>query len=137
MGALVGALTASGLSPRVLANTVRREVIEGRPFADYGIPHVALTRAKSARSMLAWLSGETMIEELPSDSVSVSADLVSAEMIVHRSGSVVNAVGASMSLPGLAPPVRDGAPSAGRRWRLNNLPVETVVTRSEGTRYRG
>jgi predicted acylesterase/phospholipase RssA len=76
------------------------------------------------------LLGPALIEELAHDYFCVTADLVSAEAVVHRSGSLVIAVGASMSLPGLAPPLRDGQRILVDGGVLDNLPVETM-TRAE------
>jgi predicted acylesterase/phospholipase RssA len=59
-------------------------------------------------------------------------DLVAAEEVVHRRGRIAEAVGRSMSLPGVAPPIR-----ADRRLHvdggvLNNLPVDVMATDGEG-----
>ena len=132
MGALVGALAASGLSPHAVEATLRRELVERKPFADYGLPRVALIRAKRARSLLDRLFGTTAIEELSRDFFCMSADLVSARSIAHRRGSLVTAVGASMSLPGLAPPIRDGDRLLVDGGVLDNLPVEVMASTQEG-----
>ncbi len=132
MGALVGALAASGMSPRAIETTLRRELVERKPFADYAIPRVALIRAKRARSLLDRLFGDISVEELPRDFFCVSADLTSAETVVHRRGSLVTAVGASMSLPGLAPPIRDGDRLLVDGGVLDNLPIEIMAATTEG-----
>ena len=70
------------------------------PFNDYTIPRVALIRSRKAARMLDRLFGELTIEELAKPLFTVSADLVSSRLVVHRRGSVIEAVGASMSIPG-------------------------------------
>jgi predicted acylesterase/phospholipase RssA len=62
----------------------------------------------------------------------MSSDLVSAEPVAHRRGPVVEAVGASMSLPGVAPPVRVGERLLVDGGVLDNLPVQTMVSTDEG-----
>ena len=62
----------------------------------------------------------------------MSADLVAAGTVVHRRGPVVVGVGASMSLPGLAPPVIDGDRVLVDGGVLDNLPIETMVAADEG-----
>ena len=57
---------------------------------------------------------------------------MAAEPVVHRSGSLVVAVGASMSLPGLAPPLRDGPRILVDGGVLDNLPVETMMRAEAG-----
>ncbi len=132
MGALVGALSASGRSPRAVERSLHRELVERKPFADYAIPRVALIRAKRARALLERLFANIAVEELARDFFCLSADLVSAESVVHRNGSLVTAVGASMSLPGLAPPIRDGDRLLVDGGVLDNLPIEIMAATGEG-----
>jgi NTE family protein len=132
IGALVGALAAQGRSPASIGRMLRRELVDRRPFADYGIPRVALIRARRAREMLDALFGSTRIEDLPFDFFCISADLVSADAVVHRTGPLTEAVGASMSLPGLAPPVRLDERILVDGGVLDNLPVEEMVASGEG-----
>jgi predicted acylesterase/phospholipase RssA len=132
MGALVSGLAACGQSPREVTIHLRDHIVRRNPFRDYGVPTVALIRARRARTMLERLFGHRQIEELPRDFFCVSADLVSAEAVVHRTGPVVAAVGASMSLPGIAPPVRDGERLLVDGGVLDNLPVATMIAADEG-----
>jgi predicted acylesterase/phospholipase RssA/CRP-like cAMP-binding protein len=132
MGALVGALAASGRSPDALRGLLRRELGERKPFTDYAIPRVSLIRANRARSMLERFFRQQTIEELSRSFFCVSADLLSADTVIHREGPLVGAVGASMSLPGIAPPVRDGNRLLVDGGVLNNLPVEVMVAEHEG-----
>ena len=132
MGSLIGALAARERSPAQIAMHLRRELVDRRPFADYGIPRISLIRARRARVMLDRLLGPGNIEELAHDFFCVSADLVSAEPVIHRSGPLVIAVGASMSLPGLAPPMRDGPRILVDGGVLDNLPIETMLRAESG-----
>src|SRR4029079_16541808 len=132
MGSLVGALAARQLSPAQISMSLRRELVDRKPFSDYGLPRVSLIRANRARAMLERLFGAAQIEELPHDYFCVSADLGAAEPVVHRSGSLVIAVGASMSLPGLAPPLRDGPRILVDGGVLDNLPVRTMLEAEAG-----
>jgi NTE family protein len=132
MGALVGALAARAYTPRQIAHNLHHELVDRRPFADYGVPRVSLIRARRARAMLERLLGGAQIEDLANDFFCVSADLVAAEPVVHRTGSLVAAVGASMSLPGLAPPLRDGPRILVDGGVLENLPVETMLHAEAG-----
>ena len=82
--------------------------------------------------MLDRLFGGLTIEELAKPLFTVSADLLSSRLVIHRRGSVIEAVGASMSIPGLAPPL----PHSGRLLVdggvLNNLPVDAMADAAEG-----
>jgi predicted acylesterase/phospholipase RssA len=41
MGSLVGALAARELSPAQIASSLRRELVDRRPFSDYGVPRIS------------------------------------------------------------------------------------------------
>ena len=82
--------------------------------------------------MLERTCGASRIEELAYNYFCISADLASATPVVHRRGPLARAVGASMSLPGLAPPVRDGDRLLVDGGVLDNLPVEVMVDADEG-----
>ena len=132
MGALVGALFAGGLSPEEIEKKLRAEFVERNPIGDYTLPVAALVRGRRASAMLVRLFGDLRIEELPLEFFCVSCDLVTSELVVHRSGPVYEAVGASICLPGIAPPLSVGDRLLVDGGVLNNLPVETMAGRGEG-----
>jgi NTE family protein len=70
---------------------------------------------------------------LPRDFFCVSSDLISGEQIVHRVGDLAYAVSASMCLPVMVPPVADGDRFLIDGGALNNLPVDEMASRSEGS----
>jgi predicted acylesterase/phospholipase RssA len=132
MGAFIAAMAAAGWGAEAIRDRCHEELVRRSPFNDYTLPRVALIRSRKAARMLERLFGEMTIEELVKPLFTVSADLVSSRLVVHRRGSVVEAVGASMSIPGLTPPV----PRAGRLLVdggvLNNLPVDAMADTAEG-----
>lgn len=132
MGAFVAALLAQRIGVDEMTRMCRTELVTGRPFNDYTAPRVALLRGRKARAMLRRVCGDVNIEELPLDYFAVSADLVSAEVVVHRRGLCVAAVAASMSLPGLAPPIWQAGRLLVDGGVLQNLPVAAMVERDEG-----
>jgi NTE family protein len=132
MGAFVSAMVALGWTPERMLETCRVEVAQRAPFSDYTLPRYALIRARRAESMLRRVFGDVAVEELPRPLFTVSADLLSGQMVVHRDGSVVEAVGASMAIPGLAPPVSHGAQLLIDGGVLNNLPIDLMVADEAG-----
>ena len=78
------------------------------------------------------LFGELTIEELARPLFTVSADLLSSRLVVHRRGSLIEAVGASMSIPGLAPPLSRSGRLLVDGGVLNNLPVDAMADTDEG-----
>jgi NTE family protein len=132
MGSLIAAMAAAGWSPQTIRDRCHDELVRRSPFNDYTIPRVALIRSRKAGRMFDRLFGELTIEELAKPLFTVSADLLSSRLVIHRRGSVIEAVGASMSIPGLAPPL----PRSGRLLVdggvLNNLPVDAMADAGEG-----
>lgn len=132
MGAFVSALFATGASAQDVRDVLHRELARARPFADYTIPRNALIRSHRGNRMFRRVFGDLTVEELPYDWFGVTSDLLTAQTVVHGRGPVRHVVGASMSLPGLAPPM----PWAGRLLVdggvLNNLPVDVMAAREEG-----
>jgi NTE family protein len=132
MGAMLGALLASGLSPREIRDVCQAEMVEQNPFNDYTLPVVALIRRGKATAMVRRMFGEKLVEELPLGYFSVSADLIAGELVVHSRGSVFVAVGASINIPGISPPLPDDGRLLVDGGVLNNLPVDVMAATGEG-----
>ena len=132
MGAFVGAMAALGWSPEAMIETCHRELSRRAPFSDYTFPRHALIRARRAASMLNRVFGDAALEQLAWPLFTVSADLLSSRMVVHRTGSVIEAVGSSMAIPGLAPPVLRRSELLVDGGVLNNLPIDVMVGAEQG-----
>jgi NTE family protein len=131
-GAFIGALLAMGCSPEEMIAICREELVRRNPFNDYTVPRRALLRGKKGEQALRRLFGATRIEELPLDYFCVTADLLTAETVVHRRGTIVDGVRASMSVPGIGPPVPRGERLLVDGGVLNNLPVDVMAADEEG-----
>lgn len=132
MGALIAAMAAAGWGADEIRARCDVELVRRSPFNDYTLPRVALIRSRKAARMLERLFEGLTIEELPKPLVTVSADLLSSTVVEHRRGSVIEAVGASMSIPGLAPPLARGGQLLVDGGVLNNLPVDALAGAREG-----
>jgi NTE family protein len=132
MGAIVGGLYASGRDPEEIARLLHAEFVERNPLNDYTLPLAALVRGRKATAMLERLFGDRRIEELEREYFCVSCDLVTSELVVHRRGPLAEAVSASASLPGIAPPLSAGERLLVDGGVLNNLPVEAMAARGDG-----
>ena len=132
MGAFVSAMVAVGWTTEEMLEICRDEVMRRAPFSDYTVPRHSLIRARRAEAMLRRVFGDVSVEELGRPMFTVSADLLSARMVVHREGPLVEAVGSSMAIPGLAPPVSYGAQLLIDGGVLNNLPVDVMVAHEPG-----
>ena len=132
MGSFIAAMAAAGWRPQEIRDRCHEELVRRSPFNDYTLPRVALIRSRKAGRMLERLFGELAIEELAKPLFTVSADLLSSRLVVHRRGSLVEAVGASMSIPGLVPPLPRGGRLLVDGGVLNNLPVDAMAETDEG-----
>jgi NTE family protein len=132
MGAFIGAMLAAGRDSDSIRRTCEAELLRRNPLGDYTIPVRSLVRGRRGLDMLARVFGSVRFEELERALFTVSCDLISGELVVDRRGRVADAVAASMSLPGVLPPVpRDGRLLVDGGV-LNNLPVREMAVAGEG-----
>ena len=121
-GALAAATFALGLDARDCTAAARKHVAETRPVSDYTIPAIALTRGRRVDRLIEGFFGSnTLIEHLPREFFSVSTDIITGDQVIHRRGLLWIAVRASISIPGLLPPVQT-ARAAPRRRRTDEHP---------------
>ena len=132
MGAFIAAMAALGLDAGQIRDRCHEELVRRTPFNDWTLPRVALIRSRKAARMLERVFGELQVEELPRQLFTVSADLLSSRTVVHRRGTLLEAVGASMSIPGLVPPLARGGQLLVDGGVLNNLPVDLMHDSHEG-----
>jgi NTE family protein len=121
MGAIVAACMAMGWDDDEIELRIRKAFVESNPLGDYVMPVVALTRGRRVEERLREHFGETLIEDLNIPFFCVSTNLAAGALHVHRSGSLRKALRATISLPGILPPVVDGA---------NSLLVDGAVIRN-------
>ncbi|MFI5316127.1 MAG: patatin-like phospholipase family protein [Myxococcota bacterium] len=109
IGALVGALWATGqleVFERDLRATELSDLVR---YLDPVWPRSGLFSGERATEYLRSLVGDWRIEDLPISYAAVAVDLVSGEEVWIRSGKLLDAIRASISLPGILVPVRQGA----------------------------
>jgi NTE family protein len=108
--------------------------VRTNPSNDFTLPAYSLIRGAKTRRLLAHHFGERRIEELPLRFFCLSCDLVAREPVLHRTGRLVDAIYASLALPGVFPPVstEDGQLLVDGGV-LDNLPVATMARAGEGS----
>jgi predicted acylesterase/phospholipase RssA len=122
---------ASGMDVAEIDARCYEEWVRRRPLSDYRIPRTSIIRGQKIREMLLrTFSGP--IEMAPRPFFCVSVDLLSAELVVHRRRSLGLAVGASMNLPGIGPPLAAGGRLLVDGGLRNNLPVDVMAGDGEG-----
>jgi predicted acylesterase/phospholipase RssA/CRP-like cAMP-binding protein len=133
MGAIVSGLAARGAGSGEIIEMCQRMMLDNNPSTDYTLPAYSLIRGTKTRRALELAFGDSRIEELPRRWYCVTSDLVSRELIVHKTGRMADAVYSSMALPGIYPPI----PTPDGRLLvdggvMDNLPVETMARTAEG-----
>ncbi|HSU15247.1 cyclic nucleotide-binding domain-containing protein [Longimicrobium sp.] len=133
MGAAIAAQVAMGWSTERAVEMNRRIWVEIRPHRVYAIPVISIISTRKSGLIGRLLYGDTEIEDLWTPYFCISSNLSTAEMMIHRRGSLMWACTASASLPGAAQPVLldgsllcDGA-------LLNNLPADVARRMGCGT----
>ena len=86
MGAFIAAMAAAGRDPDEMQACCSEELVRRSPFNDYTFPRVALIRSRKAAAMLTRVFGEARVEEFARPLFTVSADLLTSRVVVHRRG---------------------------------------------------
>ncbi|MFO7243655.1 MAG: patatin-like phospholipase family protein [Actinomycetes bacterium] len=125
-GAIIGAAYVTGRDPYELET-----LVTSASWKDFGRlpkrPGLGLADSSQLQETVARIGGtDEEIEDLPMPFAAVAADPRTRELVVLRSGSLITAVRASMSVPGIfLPTVVDGRMLVDGGV-LQNLPLETV-----------
>jgi NTE family protein len=133
MGGFIAAAYAAGISILELdAEAVRMtRLTRMMRLVDLSGPRRGLIEGNRVRAYLCDLLGkDTRIENLAIPLALPAVDLSSGQVIVQREGSLVDAVQATIAVPGLFSPVAAGERRLVDGGLLNNIPVD--VARSMG-----
>ncbi len=132
MGAIIAAGLASEWSIEELTTRMRDAFVNGNPLNDFTLPLIALVRGRKVTRLLQHSFGDMRIEELAKPFFCVSSDLTTGRVHVHRAGPLWRALRASVSLPGILPPVTHNGHLLVDGGLMNNLPVDIMAERSAG-----
>jgi predicted acylesterase/phospholipase RssA len=133
LGAAVGAGVAMGHGADELTELFRGGFTEANPTGDYTVPAFSLIRGERTRELLRGYVGEQRFEELPTRFFCLSCDLIAREAVIHRTGPMFEPVLASLSIPGVFPPIStDDGRLLVDGGVLDNLPVSTMSGTGEG-----
>jgi NTE family protein len=134
-GALYGiAMAYLGFDKEKIKQTTK-EAAESNLTRDITIPMVSLMTGKKFRKHLNDLFGETYMEDLRTTSYAVSTNYTKARMDVLKKGPVWRNVLASMSIPGVFPPVVIERNLHVDGGLMDNLPIEPMYNYPVGTIY--
>jgi predicted acylesterase/phospholipase RssA/CRP-like cAMP-binding protein len=132
-GALMAAVRARGDDAGGVREAMQRFLIDRGSPIDLTAPAAALTGGKRIVSMLRDGFGDLGIEDLWHRFFCVSSNLTKGQLQVHTTGPVWQAVRASISIPGLFPPVNSGDGDVLVDGAvMNNLPVDVIRSLNDG-----
>lgn len=127
IGALVGAVYASGeidLFEEVASRLNLRQ--SASLFLDVKFPRSGIVDGRKIVSFLQQFINVDKIEDLSIPFCAVSTDLNSGEEVIMREGSVIEAIRASISIPGIFTPVRKNGLELVDGGLVNPVPVSVV-----------
>ncbi|MGE0154136.1 MAG: patatin-like phospholipase family protein [Reyranellaceae bacterium] len=126
MGALIGAGVAAGFDWRALREMFNAAFVRTNPLSDYTLPFVSLFAGNKVERLLRQAYGEVDIEDLARPFFCTAANLTTGHTDVMRSGKLWRRLRASVSLPGILPPVLEAGQALVDGGVMDNLPVEMM-----------
>lgn len=126
MGAVIAACVAMGWNDQEIEARVRDGFVSSNPLGDHVLPVVALTRGQRVEERLKRHFGDTLIEDLETPFFCTSSEMTKGVTRVHRRGLLRQALRASISLPGILPPVVDGGLLLVDGAVMNNFPADLM-----------
>lgn len=132
MGAMIGALLAAGMDTDEVTETLRTWAKKGTPGRDYTFPAMSLVHAKKLHKATQEVLGDGNIEDLPKPFFCLSANLSEIRPKVHDCGVLWRAVRASMSVPGVGPPLFDQGLMLTDGGTVSNVPADFAAQRHAG-----
>lgn len=124
IGALVGAFYAAGSDLKMLGDIAKH--LRLRHLIDSVFPRQGLLLGKSVTELLRLFLRDITFAELQVPLAVVATDLRSGTEVIFREGQVVEAVRASIAIPGIFTPVRQGRQVLVDGGLVNRVPISTV-----------
>ena len=132
MGAFVAALVASGMDYAQMLETMRTTFVENNYLNDYSLSRLSLISGRKFQGQLQNLFGDLRIEDLKLAYYCISASLTHGRAVVHDRGRLVDWVGASMAVPGIAPPTVYRGELLVDGGLMHGIDVETMMAQGRG-----
>jgi NTE family protein len=132
MGAIVGAGVAMEWDDAELDWRIRKAFVESSPVDDLTLPMIAMTRGGKVRERLAEHFGDRQICDLWLPYFCGVTNLTTGAYQIDRRGLVREVLRASLSLPGVLPPVTVGPDVLVDGAVLNNFPADVMRSFQDG-----
>ncbi len=124
MGSLVGAFYLSGMNVKMMERLAKK--MERRLWMDFTFPRMGIIAGEKITNILCFLTRNRTFADLPIPFAVCATDLYSGQNITIKEGRVADGVRASISIPGVFPPVPRGDYLLVDGGVLNRVPVDAV-----------
>lgn len=126
IGALIGAIYAAGGRKDLEATFLAFDWKKTVSFFDLVLPRSGLLDGARISDLVRAHVGDRRIEALPTPFNAVATDILTGEEVIIRSGDVIEAVRASISVPGILTPVRSNGRILVDGGLTNPVPVSAA-----------
>ncbi len=131
MGALIGGVYATGKLNEFSKWIISLDQMEIFKMVDLTIGSAGLIKGEKVLKRMKEFIPDTNIEDLPIPYSATAVDIIKHEEVVFRSGSLYDAIRASIAIPSVFTPVKKDGAILVDGGVMNNLPI-TNVERTEG-----
>jgi NTE family protein len=125
MGAIAGAAVALEWDDAEIRERLRA-FVKSNPINDYTLPFLALAKGRKLDRQLDKHFGGIRIEDLWRPFFRVSTNLTAGALATHRKGPLAVALRASVSIPGLLPPVMIAGNAHVDGGIMDHLPIDVM-----------
>ncbi len=126
MGAVIAGCVAMGWDDDEIDRRIRKAFVESNPLGDWNLPVVGMVRGKRVQNRLHEHFGDSEIGDLDIPFFAISTNLTDGAYRIHRRGPLRHALRATISLPGILPPVVDNGNVLVDGAVLNNFPTDVM-----------
>ncbi|MDN5276972.1 MAG: hypothetical protein PWR01_937 [Clostridiales bacterium] len=124
IGAIVGALYAAGVSPKMMEGLAQN--LDIKKYYDVTVPRYGFVKGQRIEELIKLLTRDKECSELNIPLTVTAVDLKTCRLIELNEGKVYRAVRASISIPGIFTPVEQGDYILVDGGLLARVPVDTV-----------
>ncbi len=124
MGSMIGAFYANGMNVKMMERLAAR--LERRLWMDLTLPRMGIIAGEKITEILCFLTRNRTFAQLQIPFATCATDLYSGQNITLKEGRVADAVRASISIPGVFPPVARGDYLLVDGGVLNRVPVDVA-----------
>ncbi|MCA0987959.1 patatin-like phospholipase family protein [Guptibacillus algicola] len=106
MGSLVGAIYGSGHKVETMEKMA--SLFKRKYYLDFTVPKMGFITGNKVKNLIRTLTHGKQLEDLQPPLAVVTTDLIKGEKVVYRTGSIAEAVRASIAIPGIFTPEKIG-----------------------------